>query len=119
MKRAASVFTVFLFTVAFASSFADARTDTLFIKGEDNFNMHCAKCHGPGGMGTDQGPPLIHKIYEPSHHGDMSFHMAVMRGVQGHHWDFGNMPRMAEVEKVQVNYIIYYIRTLQKEAGIY
>ena len=33
----------------------------------------CATCHGADLKGSDkgsnQGPPLLHKIYEPSHHG--------------------------------------------------
>jgi hypothetical protein len=49
----------------------------------------------------------------------MSFHLAIMRGVQGHHWKFGNMERVEGVGRTQVDHIIYYIRTLQKEAGIF
>src|SRR6266545_1391293 len=33
-----------------------------FQGGEAKFKANCAACHGPGGMGTSQGPPLVHKI---------------------------------------------------------
>ena len=36
--------------------------------------------------------PLVHKIYEPSHHSDMAFVLAAKNGVRSHHWNFGNMP---------------------------
>ena len=29
------------------------------------FNAVCAKCHGTNAAGTDKGPSLIHRIYEP------------------------------------------------------
>ena len=122
MKDALVILTVLLIIVAALvgiDAAHAARTDALFLKGEDAYNINCAKCHGPSGSGSDTGPPLIHKIYEPSHHGDMSFHMAVMRGVRAHHWKFGNMPPIEGVGKVQVNHITYYIRALQKEAGIF
>ena len=57
--------------------------------GQNAFNGVCADCHGENGAGREgMGPPLIHKIYEPSHHGDMSFLLAVQNGVRSHHWRF-------------------------------
>ena len=41
--------------------------------GEAKFTANCSRCHGAGGVGTNQGPPLVHKIYEPNHHGDAAF----------------------------------------------
>lgn len=38
--------------------------------GRDLFDANCAACHGENATGSDKGPPLIHRIYEPSHHGD-------------------------------------------------
>jgi mono/diheme cytochrome c family protein len=88
--------------------------------GEEAFNKNCAVCHGKNGAGSviGTGPPLVHKIYEPSHHGDASFYMAVARGVRAHHWSFGNMPPIKGVTKAEVGDIIKYIRALQREAGI-
>ncbi len=90
------------------------------VLGERAFNAKCASCHGPMAAGqAGLAPPLIHKIYEPNHHGDMSFHIAVQNGVRAHHWPFGNMPPVAGLTKADVNNIVSYIRALQQENGIF
>lgn len=39
-------------------------------EGEALFNSNCASCHGRDAAGqADVAPPLVHKIYDPSHHG--------------------------------------------------
>ena len=87
-------------------------------EGEAKFNAHCAQCHGEQGRGTEQGPPLVHKIYEPSHHGDGAFYRAAANGVRAHHWNFGNMPKIPGVTKEDVGHVIQYVRWLQRQAGI-
>ena len=87
-------------------------------RGETLYDANCAACHGPKGTGTAQGPPLVHVIYEPGHHGDASFHVAVQRGVVAHHWRFGNMPPQPQVGADEVAPIIGYVRWLQRQAGI-
>ena len=86
--------------------------------GEAKFNAHCAACHGPQATGTRQGPPLVHKIYEPNHHGDAAFLRAAEFGVKAHHWEFGNMPKIEAVSSADVEQIIQYVRWLQRQAGI-
>ena len=88
-------------------------------KGNEKFHAFCAPCHGPQGVGTDHGPPLVHKIYEPSHHADMAFQRAAAQGVRAHHWNFGNMPKIDGVTSEDVTEIIGYVRWLQKQAGIF
>lgn len=90
-----------------------------FAKGEALFNANCSKCHGVRGTGSDKGPPLVHRIYHPNHHSDLSFHWAVERGVVAHHWGFGNMPPIKGLTQQDVDLIIKYVRNLQKEAGIF
>lgn len=90
-----------------------------YARGEALFNAKCAPCHGQAAKGTNHGPPLILKIYEPSHHANPSFHRAVRQGVQAHHWEFGNMPRIEGVSEEEVNEIITYVRWLQRQAGIF
>lgn len=87
--------------------------------GERKFNDNCATCHGQNAAGT-QGvaPPIVHKIYEPSHHGDMAFQMAAKQGVRQHHWPFGNMPPIKTVTPNDVEDIVSYIRALQRANGI-
>ena len=86
--------------------------------GEAKFNTQCAGCHGERASGTKQGPPLVHKIYEPSHHGDGAFYRAAANGVRAHHWNFGAMPKIPGVTKEDVAHIIQYVRWLQRQAGI-
>lgn len=89
-----------------------------FQPGEKKFNTYCARCHGPQATGTDHGPPLVHKIYEPNHHGDAAFHRAAAGGVRAHHWQFGDMPKIEGVTSEDVDQIVKYIRWLQRQAGI-
>lgn len=86
--------------------------------GEAKFRSNCARCHGEAGAGTNQGPPLVHKIYEPSHHGDPAFQRAVANGVRAHHWQFGDMPKIEGVTPEDVEQVVRYIRWLQRQAGI-
>jgi mono/diheme cytochrome c family protein len=86
--------------------------------GEAKFNANCSACHGPRATGTKQGPPLVHKIYEPNHHGDAAFLRAAEFGVKAHHWEFGNMPKIDGVSSADVEQITRYIRWLQRQAGI-
>jgi len=89
-----------------------------FQVGETTFNTTCAACHGKQGVGTDHGPPLVHKVYEPNHHGDQAFQRAAANGVQAHHWQFGNMPKVEGVTPGDVDQIVKYVRWLQRQAGI-
>jgi mono/diheme cytochrome c family protein len=87
-------------------------------RGAVAFANNCAVCHGEAAQGTTQGPPLVHEVYEPSHHADVTFLLAVQRGVQQHHWDFGPMPPVPGVSEQDVADIVVYVRELQRAAGI-
>jgi mono/diheme cytochrome c family protein len=86
--------------------------------GQTLFQDNCASCHGDSGSGSDQGPPLIHNIYNPGHHGDGAFYAAALRGVRGHHWRFGNMPPQPQVTARQVEKIVRFVREVQAANGI-
>ena len=87
--------------------------------GKRAYGAACATCHGVNGQGQDGvAPPLVHKIYEPGHHGDMAFVLAAQNGVRAHHWKFGNMPAVEGVTRAEVLNIVAYIRALQRENGI-
>ena len=88
------------------------------VEGYTIYNANCSTCHGLNGAGTNKGPPFVHKIYEPNHHGDASFHQAVKNGVRAHHWPFGNMPPVPNVSDDDVALIVTYIRELQRANGI-
>lgn len=88
-------------------------------EGEIVFNDNCAACHGKNAAGQDGvAPPLVHIIYEPNHHGDMSFVLAAKQGVRQHHWPFGNMPPVENVTDDEITKVIAYVRTLQRANGI-
>ncbi len=82
------------------------------------FERKCAECHGREAKGTDKGPPLVHRIYEPSHHADAAFYLAVRQGVRSHHWPFGDMPPVEGVANEEIAQIVGYVRGLQRVAGI-
>jgi len=87
-------------------------------RGEVAFGNYCVVCHGQNAAGTDNGPMLVHRIYSPSHHGNVSFIRAVSLGARQHHWLFGNMAPLPQVERKEIDLIIIYIRELQKANGI-
>lgn len=87
--------------------------------GKRVFEAKCAACHGENAAGQNGvAPPLVHQIYRPGHHADMSFVLAAQNGVRSHHWTFGNMPPVEGVTRAEVLYVARYIRELQRENGI-
>lgn len=87
-------------------------------RGRVAFNANCQECHGANGGGSGKGPPLVHDIYNPGHHGDGAFVMAARRGVRSHHWNFGDMPPRPEASDADLADIIRYVRELQAANGI-
>ena len=87
-------------------------------EGADLFTKTCAICHGQNASGSETGPPLVHRIYEPSHHDDNSFYRAAEQGVQAHHWSYGDMPPAPGVSIQDMKKIISYVRALQVANGI-
>ena len=87
-------------------------------EGRKLFIANCAQCHGRRADGTTQGPPLVHQIYEPGHHANASFVIAVTRGVRAHHWEFGNMPAVSGLSIDDIHQVICYVRELQVANGI-
>ena len=79
---------------------------------------NCAACHGADLRGTAAGPPFLHEVYEPGHHADAAFLLAVQRGVPQHHWDFGAMPPVPGLSQQDVADIIAHVREEQRAVGI-
>lgn len=88
-------------------------------RGVDTFEANCSECHGPNAGGTSEGPPLVHIYYEPGHHADFSFHIAVRQGTRQHHWEFGDMDPVPGLSDGEVNEIICYVRELQYANDIF
>lgn len=101
-----------------ASQVAAAEVPEDQADGKRLFDTHCARCHGVHAAGTARGPSFLSKVYEPSHHGDEAFLLAVRRGVTAHHWGFGNMPPVPGVSDDDVGKIVGYVRWAQRVVGI-
>jgi mono/diheme cytochrome c family protein len=107
-----------LATLAFMPS-AWAAPDKIDVQfGKMAYDKVCAECHGPEGKGSKKGPPLIHPFYNPGHHSDTAFFMAVRNGVKRHHWNFGDMPAQPKVQDDEIAQIIRYVRQIQEAHGI-
>ena len=89
------------------------------IIGEKLYSKNCAACHGLNAAGTQNGPPLVHDIYNPGHHADAAFFIAAKRGVRSHHWPFGDMPPQPQVTSKDLTAITRYVRELQTANGIF
>lgn len=87
-------------------------------RGIELFAANCAGCHGADALGSDRGPPLIHRIYEPSHHSDLAFYRAIALGVHQHHWEFGDMAPVPGLSGEDAAHIIAWVRREQRAAGI-
>jgi mono/diheme cytochrome c family protein len=86
--------------------------------GQVAYDENCAACHGKNGVGSEQGPPFINKVYNPGHHSNEAFLRAVRRGVPQHHWRFGDMPPQPQITMDQIREIVAYVRELQVANGI-
>jgi Cytochrome c. len=86
--------------------------------GKALYEKNCASCHGPDLKGTDKAPPFLHRFYEPSHHGDVAFQLAVKNGVRAHHWKFGDMLPVPGLTPDSVAHITAFIRAEQRRVGI-
>lgn len=89
-------------------------------QGETYFDAACASCHGANAAGQKGvAPPLVHRIYERAHHGDMAFVLAARNGVRAHHWPFGDMPPVEQaLTDAELGAIVAYVRELQRANGI-
>lgn len=121
MKQTSLVFTILSISAVIASAQAEQMNLNVPFQyglGKRLFEENCSSCHGLWGGGSDKGPPLMHKVYEPSHHGDASFFRAALNGTKSHHWNFGDMPPVAGMSKRKMVKIIPYVRWLQRQNGI-
>ncbi len=86
--------------------------------GMRKFQENCIQCHGDWAQGTNQGPPLVHDFYKPSHHADFAFYKATQVGVRAHHWPFGDMPPISGINRKDMDEIIPFLRWWQRENGV-
>lgn len=94
------------------------RGDAGVENGAVAFAGSCASCHGTDLRGTDEGPSLLSEVYEPGHHPDDAFRAAIARGSRAHHWDFGDMPPVTDLEPDDIDAVIAFIRDQQETHGL-
>lgn len=90
-----------------------------YAVGMNKFRTLCSSCHGKWAEGSEQGPPLLHNFYVPSHHSDSAFYSAALEGVRAHHWKYGDMPKVEGATTKDVEKIVPFVRWLQQANGIY
>jgi mono/diheme cytochrome c family protein len=85
--------------------------------GQALYEQNCASCHGRDLRGTSKGPSHLSVVYEPGHHPDESFRVAVREGARQHHWDFGDMAPVEGLDDNELQAVIEFIRSKQEENG--
>lgn len=115
---------LFLVVLLLAGCAGEGRVDgsppddqALIDRGANLYRANCAQCHGVDLRGTNLGPSFLSVVYEPGHHPDESFHLAVIQGVQPHHWNFGPMPPIEGLTTDDVDAIVAYVRDRQEAEG--
>ncbi|MCY3892717.1 MAG: cytochrome c [Acidimicrobiaceae bacterium] len=81
------------------------------------YQQYCAECHGVDLRGTDKGPSQLSIIYEPNHHGDYAYRVAIREGTREHHWWFGDMPPVEDITDLEIEKVISFIRAEQQRLG--
>lgn len=81
------------------------------------YEASCAACHGSDLRGTDLGPSHLSVVYEPNHHSDVAFSLAIKVGTRQHHWGFGAMASVEGLSDEDVEAIIAFVRENQRTEG--
>lgn len=89
----------------------------LVALGDELYQSNCASCHGADLRGTELGPSHLSVVYEPNHHGDAAFYLAVRNGVPQHHWPFGDMAPVEGLADPEIAAIVAYVRESQRING--
>ncbi|MEX2324008.1 MAG: c-type cytochrome [Acidimicrobiia bacterium] len=117
LARTVAAVTVLMVACSGGTAPTGATADTDLEAGRTLYLQNCAACHGVDLRGTDTGPSFLSIVYEPGHHPDVAFQVAVTRGVQPHHWDFGPMPPVPGRGETDVAAIVAYVRQVQQQEG--
>lgn len=89
----------------------------LVAAGEPVYQAYCAVCHGIDLRGTPVGPSHLSIVYEPNHHSDAAFALAIVDGSPQHHWPFGDMQPVPGLTDGEIEAVIAYIREQQRING--
>ncbi len=95
----------------------DEQTPEVLAAGEAVYQANCASCHGADLRGSDEGPSLLSIVYEPNHHSDAAFVLAVRNGSQQHHWRFGDMEPVEGLTDEDIASLTAFVRDIQRVEG--
>lgn len=93
------------------------QAEELVAVGAAIYEAKCAECHGSDLRGTDKGPSHLSEVYEPNHHADGAFILAIQRGSPEHHWRFGDMPRIDGLDGDDIAAVTAFVREQQRIHG--
>ena len=89
----------------------------LVSAGADIYQASCASCHGSDLRGTERGPSHLSAVYEPNHHSDAAFLLAVRNGSPQHHWRFGDMRPVDGLSDDDIAALTAFVRETQRVEG--
>lgn len=115
MSRAAVAAFVLLISTACGGTTDVVRGDA--AAGAEVYRANCAGCHGPGGEGAAQGPPLIDEMYAEDVFPDEALVDAVRNGARSDAWDFPLMPAMPGLSSTDLSDVLAHVRGLQAAAS--
>ena len=85
--------------------------------GEVVYNTRCRKCHGPLGLGSVGGPPLVSETFAKSVYPDRNIARAIFEGVPQFSYDYGPMPAQADVSPGEARAVVSFLREVQEIHG--
>lgn len=103
--------------VSTAGRTSETSSQDFVAQGAQLYAASCAECHGADLRGTDRGPSHLSIVYEPNHHSDAVFALAVNNGVRAHHWNFGPMLPVEGLSQSDVEAIVAFVRSEQRREG--
>jgi len=83
-------------------------------QGRQLYDRYCAECHGPRGIGTQEGPSLLDPRYFADQTDDTAFLVSTTEGVEATDTRFDGMAPIPAVSHSEVARITLYIRELQR-----
>ena len=96
-----------------SSGFTIPSLSTQALDGKGLFSEKCGDCHGAYGEGSDNGPALIHALYDKTIFPDQAVRRAIVEGAVARNWPFGDMPPVEGLGEQEIDGLIAFLREVQ------